>query len=76
MAPENNKALSASWMDAPPPGLARLLAHNVPVVHRPELARALYAAAEVGEPIPEALFVAVAEVMAIIYRLRKRRLGV
>jgi len=28
MAPENNKALSASWMDAPPPGLARLLAHN------------------------------------------------
>ena len=51
-------------------------AHNVPVVHRPELARALFVVAEVGKPIPETLFVAVAEVLAMIYRLRKRRLGV
>lgn len=51
-------------------------AHGVPIVHRPELARAIYSAVEVGQPIPEVLFVAVAEVLAMIYRLRRRRLGV
>ncbi|MFW6132408.1 MAG: EscU/YscU/HrcU family type III secretion system export apparatus switch protein [Planctomycetota bacterium] len=49
--------------------------HGVPVVQRPELARALYAAVDVGQPIPEALFVAVAEVLAMIYRLRHNRSG-
>lgn len=49
--------------------------HGVPVLHRPELARTLYAAVDVGKPIPEALFVAVAEVLAVIYRLRRRRTG-
>jgi len=49
--------------------------HGVPVLHRPELARTLYAAVDVGKPIPEALFVAVAEVLALIYRLRRRRTG-
>jgi len=51
-------------------------AHGVPIVYRPELARAIYAAVEVGQSIPEVLFVAVAEVLAMIYRLRRRRLGV
>lgn len=51
-------------------------AHRVPIRHRPELARALYATVEVGQPIPEALFVAVAEILAMIYRLRKQRSGV
>lgn len=47
--------------------------HDVPVVERPELARTLYAAVEVGRPIPDTLFVAVAEVLAMIYRLRQGR---
>jgi flagellar biosynthetic protein FlhB len=47
--------------------------HNVPVVERPELARALYASAEVGQMIPEPLYVAVAEVLAMIFRMRKQR---
>jgi flagellar biosynthetic protein FlhB len=47
--------------------------HNVPIVERPELARALYASVEVGQPVPEQLFVAVAEVLAMIYRLRRKR---
>ena len=51
-------------------------AHDVPVVHRPELARTLYDTVEVGEAVPEALFVAVAEVLAMIYRLRNKRLNV
>jgi flagellar biosynthetic protein FlhB len=46
--------------------------HGVPVIERPELARTLYAAAEVGQTIPEALYVAVAEILALIYRLRRQ----
>ncbi len=46
-------------------------ANGVPIIEKPELARALYAAAEPGEVIPEALFVAVAEILASIYRLKK-----
>ena len=50
-------------------------AHGVPVVHRPELARALYATTDVGAEIPQTLFVAVAEVLAMIYRVHSRHRG-
>ena len=50
-------------------------ANGVPVVHRPELARAVYRTVEVGGAIPETLFVAVAEVLAMIYRLRTNRIS-
>lgn len=46
--------------------------HAVPIVRRPELARTMYRTVEVGEPIPDALFVAVAEVLALIYRMRRQ----
>ncbi|MCX5683578.1 MAG: EscU/YscU/HrcU family type III secretion system export apparatus switch protein [Planctomycetota bacterium] len=46
--------------------------HRVPVVEKPDLARALYAGVEVGQPVPEALYVAVAEVLAMIFRMRKQ----
>jgi len=45
-------------------------AHGVPVLRRPELARAVYATVKVGSVIPQSLYVAVAEVLAMIYRLR------
>jgi flagellar biosynthetic protein FlhB len=47
--------------------------HGVPTIHRPPLARTLYATVEVGQSVPETLFVAVAEVLAMIYRLHNRR---
>jgi flagellar biosynthetic protein FlhB len=47
-------------------------AYGVPIVRRPELARTIYSTVEPGSPIPEVLYVAVAEVLAIIYRLRHR----
>jgi len=47
--------------------------NNVPVIHRPELARAVYKSTDLGQTIPETLFVAVAEVLAMIYRLKKKR---
>ncbi|MBX9578682.1 MAG: flagellar biosynthesis protein FlhB, partial [Gemmataceae bacterium] len=43
---------------------------GVPVLERPTLARALYAAVREGQPIPGPLFRAVAEVLAFVYRLR------
>ncbi|UCG46529.1 MAG: flagellar biosynthesis protein FlhB [Phycisphaerales bacterium] len=48
-------------------------AYGVPVVRRPELARTIYSTVRLDEPIPDALYVAVAEVLAMIYRLRRRR---
>lgn len=43
---------------------------NVPVVENPPLARALIATATVGKAIPPALYAAVAEVLAWVYRRR------
>ncbi len=47
--------------------------YGVPVIRRPELARAIFATVELGNPIPEALYVAVAEVLAMLHRLRHSR---
>jgi flagellar biosynthetic protein FlhB len=46
---------------------------GVPVVPDPPLARSLHASVEVGEQIPEALFEAVAQVLAYVYRVAGRR---
>jgi flagellar biosynthesis protein FlhB len=48
-------------------------AYGVPIVRRPELARTIFATVQIDEPIPQNLYVAVAEIMAMLYRLRKRR---
>ena len=47
--------------------------HDVPIVERPELARALFRAVEVGQPISEELFRAVAEVLAYVYEIDRRQ---
>jgi len=48
-------------------------AYGVPIVRKPELARTIYSTVELGGPIPETLYVAVAEVLALIYRLRHKK---
>jgi len=48
-------------------------AYGVPVIRRPELARTIYSTVKPGNSIPETLYVAVAEVLALIYRLRHRK---
>jgi flagellar biosynthetic protein FlhB len=48
-------------------------AYGVPIVSRPELARSIYATVKPGQPVPENLYVAVAEVLALIYRLRRKK---
>jgi flagellar biosynthetic protein FlhB len=47
--------------------------YGVPIVRRPDLARTIYATIQPGSPIPESLYVAVAEVLAMIYRLRQKK---
>lgn len=44
--------------------------HAVPVIERKPVAQALYKAVKVGQEIPAALYVTVAEVLAYVYRLR------
>lgn len=44
--------------------------HSIPVVQSPMLARALYAHAEIDQPIPASLYTAVAQVLAYVYRLK------
>ena len=48
-------------------------AYGVPVIRRPELARTIYSTVQPGDFIPQALYAAVAEVLAMIYRLRRRK---
>ncbi len=45
--------------------------HDIPIVEDPPLARALYKACEIGWEIPYELFQAVAEVLAMVYRLKE-----
>ncbi len=45
--------------------------HDVPVVADKPLARAIYFAAEIGEPVPVEVYRAVAEVLATVYSTRR-----
>jgi flagellar biosynthetic protein FlhB len=49
--------------------------HSIPVLQSPMLARALYANAELDRDIPSALYTAVAQVLAYVYRLRAAMQG-
>jgi flagellar biosynthetic protein FlhB len=50
--------------------------NNVPILEAPPLARALHKHTELGQAIPEALYTAVAEVLAYVYQLRLYKKGV
>lgn len=47
--------------------------HGVPIVEDRPLARSLHAAAEIGQLVPEELYQAVAQVLAYVYRVARRR---
>jgi flagellar biosynthesis protein FlhB len=51
------------------------LGAKVPIVTAPPLARALYRSTEIGDEIPEGLFLAVAQVLAYVYQLRAAEFG-
>jgi flagellar biosynthetic protein FlhB len=47
--------------------------HNIPIVENKPLARAIFKTMKVGQVIPRELFVAVAEVLSYIYRLKRKK---
>lgn len=47
--------------------------HDVPIVPDPPLARALHGSVEVGQVIPAELYIAVARVLAFVYKLAGRK---
>lgn len=47
--------------------------HGVPVIEDRPLARSLHAAIEIGQIVPEELYQAVAQVLAYVYRVARRR---
>ncbi len=49
--------------------------HNVAMLEAPALARALHKHTEIGDEIPEALYAAVAEVLAYVFQLRAYKKG-
>lgn len=48
-------------------------AYGIPILRRPELTRTIHATVKPGEAIPPELYVAVAEVLAMIHRIKQRR---
>ncbi|RMF60815.1 MAG: flagellar biosynthesis protein FlhB [Calditrichaeota bacterium] len=48
------------------------LANGVPVMEDPPLARALYEVVEIDQEVPEKFFKAVAEVLAYVYKIKKK----
>ena len=64
----------AKGADAVAARIRELASENgVPLLAAPALARALYKHAELGDEIPEALYTAVAEVLAYVFQLRAYR---
>lgn len=46
--------------------------HGVPVIENKPLARALFKAVKIGDPIPSKLYRAVAEILAYVYRMKQK----
>jgi flagellar biosynthetic protein FlhB len=46
-------------------------ANNVPVLSAPPLTRAIYFSTEIGDEIPSVLYIAVAQVLAFVFQLRR-----
>lgn len=46
--------------------------HNIPIVENKPLARTIYKTLKIGQVIPRELFVAVAEVLSYVYKLRRK----
>ena len=71
MAAPKVVARGAGWIALRIRELAR--ENGVPIVENRPLARALYRAVRVGDHVPERLYKAVAEVLAYVYRLHRRK---
>ena len=51
------------------------IAHDIPIVEDPPLARALFSAVDIDQELPSKFFQAVAEVLAYVYKLKNKKLN-
>jgi flagellar biosynthetic protein FlhB len=49
--------------------------HDIPIVENPPLAQMLYKVVDIGQEIPAELYRAVAEILAFVYRLKRKYFG-
>lgn len=49
--------------------------HNIPVIENKPLARTIFKTMKIGQVIPRELFVAVAEVLSYVFRLKRKKLN-
>jgi flagellar biosynthesis protein FlhB len=49
--------------------------HNVPIMENPPLARTLYEKVDLDQPIPSNLYAAVAQVIAFVYKLKRKTIA-
>lgn len=49
--------------------------HDIPIVENPPVAQALYRMVEIGQEIPLELYRAVAEILAFVYRMKRKYFG-
>jgi flagellar biosynthetic protein FlhB len=49
--------------------------HNIPIIENKPLARTIFKTMKVGQIIPKELFVAVAEVLSYVFRLRRKKMS-
>ncbi|WP_028273848.1 flagellar biosynthesis protein FlhB [Atopococcus tabaci] len=47
--------------------------HDVPIIENKPVARSLYKSVEPGQPVPAAMYQAIAEILALIYRLEESK---
>ena len=47
--------------------------NNIPIVENKPVARMIFKVVEIGHPIPEELYQAVAEILAFVYRLSQKQ---
>jgi flagellar biosynthetic protein FlhB len=48
-------------------------AHGIPIIENPPVARLIYRTVEIGEAIPEELYQTVAEILAYVFQMSKRK---
>ena len=53
-------------------GTEKHLYNNIPIVENKPLARTIFKTMKLGQVIPRELFVAVAEVLSYVYKLKRR----
>ena len=48
--------------------------HEIPIIENVELARALFGACKVGQAIPTEMYKAVAEILAYVMKLKRKKM--